>query len=139
MRRMGTIVAMVGVTTALSGCVTGGAFPAANLTTVELAEQNYRVIATDVVGTASAGYVLGFSGGWGPSMQTLAIARVDGEGQLYGTAIADLWDQFEEAHGPAAGRPLGLVNVRYDADALNLVLYTKATVWVRADVVEFGP
>lgn len=138
MKRTGRMATVVAIGVALTGCVTGGAFPAANLTSVELRDQNYTVIATDVVGSASAGYVLGFSAGWGPQMQTLAIARVEGEGQLYGAALEDLWDQFEEEHGPAAGRALGLVNVRFDADALNLILYTKATVWVRADVVEFG-
>ena len=138
MRRVWRISTMA-VAGSLAGCVSAGAFPAANLTTVELAEPNYTVIATDVVGTASAGYLLGFSGGWGPGMQTLAVARVEGDGQLYGAALADLWDRFENEYGPAAGRALGLVNVRFDADALNLVIYTKATVWVRADVVEFGP
>jgi len=139
MRGVGSTVTMLFMAGMLAGCVSGGAFPTANLTSVELAERNYTVIATDVVGTAWAGYVLGVSGGWGPSMQTLAIARVEGDGQLYGAALEDLWDRFEEEHGPAAGRALGLVNVRFDADALNLILYTKATVWVRADVVEFGP
>jgi hypothetical protein len=34
--------------------------------------------------------VLGFSGGWGPAMSTLAIARVEGDQQLYGAALEDL-------------------------------------------------
>jgi hypothetical protein len=30
-----------------------------------------------------------------------------------------------------------LINVRYDADIINLLLYTKVTIYITADVVEF--
>ena len=119
------------------GCVTGGAFPAASLTTVELTESNFSVVATDVTGSARAGYILGVSG-LGTVVSTLAVARVSGEGQLYAEALRDLWARFAAEHGAVEGRSLGLTNVRYDVDALNLILYTEVTVWVRADVVEFG-
>jgi len=137
---MSRIGRAVGVALALApvGCVSGGAFPAASLTAVELAESNYTVVATDVSGTATAGYILGVSG-LGTVVSTLAVARVSGEGQLYGEALRDLWARFAAEHGAVDGRSLGLVNVRYDVDALNLILYTSVTVWVRADVVEFGP
>jgi hypothetical protein len=123
---------------ALGGCVSGGAFPAASLTSVELTEANYTVIATDVTGSASAGYLLGLSG-LGAGVSTVAVARVSGEGQLYGEALRDLWERFAAEHGAVTGRSLGLVNVRFDTDALNLFLYSSVTVWVRADVVEFAP
>lgn len=90
-----------------------------------------------MAGEASAAYVLGVSGAVGNEMRTLALARVGGERRLYEAAFADLWASFEAAEGPAVGRRLALVNVRYDADALNLVLYTEARVAIRADVVEF--
>jgi hypothetical protein len=137
MWQIGRMTAVVGLAGTLAGCVTGGTFPAASLTNVELSDANYTVVATDVTGTASAAYILGVSG-LGPTMWTLAVARVEGEGQLYGQALQDLWDRFEAEQGSVAGRSLGLVNVRFDSDALNLILYTEATVWVRADVVEFG-
>ncbi len=121
----------------LAGCATSGIFPAANLTSVELADSDFRIVATDVGGEASAGYVLGVSGGFGPGMQTLAVGRVEGEGQLYAAALRDLWQNFEEEHGAAEDRRLALVNVRFDSEALNLLIYTRPTVWVRADVVEF--
>jgi len=138
MSRIGKAAA-VALALASGGCVSSGAFPAASLTTVELTESNYTVVATDATGTATAGYILGLSGGAGAGAWTMALARVSGEGQLYGEALRDLWERFGAEHGAVDGRSLGLVNVRYDVDALNLILYTSVTVWVRADVVEFGP
>jgi hypothetical protein len=51
--------------------------------------------------------------------------------------MEDLWSSFEAQHGPAEGRRLALVNVRYDSDATNLLLYSDLTLAIRADVVEF--
>jgi hypothetical protein len=70
-------------------------------------------------------------------MGTLALARVQGEGALYRQALQNLWANFRAEHGDVEGRDLALVNVRFDGDALNLILYTRPTVSVRADVVEF--
>jgi hypothetical protein len=137
MSRIGRWAAAVALGLAVAGCVSGGAFPAASLTSVELAESNYTVITTDATGSASAAYILGVSG-FGPGVSAVAVARVSGEGQLHGEALRDLWERFATEHGAVAGRSLGLVNVRFDVDALNLILYTRVTVWVRADVVEFG-
>jgi hypothetical protein len=129
------IVAALALTT--TGCVTTGSFPAANVTNVELSESNYEIVATDVAGEASAGYLLGVSAGAGFQMGTLALARVQGEGALYRQALQNLWANFRAEHGDVEGRDLALVNVRFDGDALNLILYTRPTVSVRADVVEF--
>ena len=123
---------------ALTGCASAGAFPSVHLTTVELSEANYRTIATNLSGEASAEYILGISGGSGSGGGTLALARIKGEGQLYGAALSELWQTFEDQYGAVEGRSLALVNVRFDSDAVDLILYTKLTVWVRADVVEFG-
>lgn len=122
-----------------AACATAGVFPSVNVTSVELADPNFRIVATDVGGQATAGYVFGISGGFGPGMQTLAIARVHGDGQLYAAALRELWRSFEATYGPVADRRLALINVRYDAEALNLLVYTRPTIWVRADVVEFEP
>ena len=70
-------------------------------------------------------------------MQTVALAHISGSGMLYQEAIADLWDNFREEYGEVEGRDLALVNVRYDTEALNMFVYTRPTVSVRADVVEF--
>lgn len=122
-----------------TGCATSGAFNAVNRTDVELSEPNYELVATNVTGEASAGYILGASGSLSfQQMQTLALVRVSGSGHLYGEALENLWENFRAEHGATEGRNLALVNVRTDTEALNLLVYTQPTVVVRADVVEFG-
>lgn len=121
----------------LPGCASTGMFPSAHLTEVHLSDGNFTVMATNVSGEAEAGYLIGLSGALYTEMRTLALARVSGTGQLYSEALQDLWRNFEAANGPVAGRRLALVNVRFDSDALNLLLYTRPRVFVRADVVEF--
>lgn len=121
----------------VSGCASTGMFPAATLTTVELAESNFRIVATDVGGEASAAYLLGVSVAVGPDLRTLALARIEGEGFLAREALADLWRNFEASNGSVLNRRLALVNVRFDADVLNLLLYVRPRMSVRADVVEF--
>jgi len=121
----------------LSGCTTGGAFLAQNLTNVELSEANFEIIAKDVAGSAHADYLLGFSSSAGAVTNTLALVRVGGTATLYNEALNNLWRNFEENYGSADGRNLVLANIRYDADILNLVVFTKTTLYVHADVVEF--
>ena len=121
----------------LTGCASSGAFNTANFTEVQLAEDNFEIVAANVRGEASAGYLLGISSGFYGQMQTAALARVSGSGMIYGEAVADLWKNFEAEFGAAEGRNLALVNVRFDAEALNLLIYTQPRVSVRADVVEF--
>lgn len=123
----------------LTGCINSGAFYAANMTNVELSEDNFQVIATNVHGQSEAGYILGLSGSQGGYATTFALFRVEGDGLLYKAAVEDLWAQFEEQNGPVMNRRLALVNVQFDADASNyLGLYSKSVVSVRADIVEFG-
>ena len=98
----------------LSGCIASGVFNTAHLTNVQLTEGNYRVVATNVSGEASAGYLLGVSATLNTEMRTLALARVSGEDLLYQAAFANLWENFEAEHGPVDGRRLALVNVRYE-------------------------
>lgn len=133
------LLALILVTLTFTGCINSGAFYAGNLTNVELGEDNYRIVATNVHGQAEAGYLLGFSGSQGGYATTLALFRVEGDGLLYKVAVENLWAQFEAQHGPVKNRRLALVNVQFDADAANyLGLYTKSVVSVRADIVEFG-
>ena len=94
-------------------------------------------MATSVSGEATAGYLLGISFGNGSNQATLALVRVEGEGLLYKEALENLWDNFEQEYGSPEGRQLALVNVRYDTDNLNLLVYTKPKVSIRADIVEF--
>lgn len=125
--------------TLLMGCASSGRFQSVNMTNVELSEPNYRIVATNISGEASAGYLIGLSVASGGEMQTGALLRVKGEGLLYKEALEDLWKNFEAAHGSVAGRHLALINVRYDADAMNVLgLYTQPKISIRADVIEFG-
>jgi len=122
----------------ISGCGSTGALNSANITEVQLSDNNYEIVATSVKGKASAGYLLGISTGAGNrQIQTFGIARLHGSSSLFGDAVENLWDNFRDEYGEVEGRELALVNIRYDTDALNLFVYTKPTVSVRADVVEF--
>ena len=121
-----------------NGCFTSGAFIAANVTSVELAEPNFKIVATNVSGESQAGYLFGVTYSLSTITNTLALVRIDGTGQLYKEALEQLWQNYEKYNGSVAGKKLALVNVRYDADILNLIVYTKVKYFIRADVVEFG-
>jgi len=121
-----------------SGCISSGLFSSTHLTNVELSESNYRIVANNVGGQASAEYILGISAAFSGEMQTLGLIRINGEGMLYQQALDSLWRNFEAQSGRSVeGARFALVNVRYDSDALNLLLYTKPEVAIRADVIEF--
>jgi hypothetical protein len=62
---------------------------------------------------------------------------VVGTGMLYQEALSDLWKNVEEKYGDVEGKSLALINIRYDSDCLNLILFTQAKVIVRADIVQF--
>lgn len=121
----------------LTGCSGNGLFLAANDTDVVLEEANYRIVATNVSGYSSAGYIVGFSYSHGAITESLALWRVSGTGKHYQEAFEDLWLNFESEYGSAEGRPLGLINIRYDADVINTVLYTESRIYVTADVIEY--
>jgi hypothetical protein len=106
-------------------------------TKVELSESNYDIIDTSVNGEARASYLLGVSYGMGMSGSSLALIPLNSDRALYKSAIENLWKNFREKHGAPKGRQLALVNVRYDAEALNTIVYTHLDINVVADVVEF--
>jgi hypothetical protein len=119
------------------GCASAGVFNEGNLTDVRLAENNYNIVATDVHGESTAAYVLGGTMSNGMMTSIYALFRVSGTDKLYTDAINNLWKNFESKVGPVVGKKYALVNVRYDANCLNLFLYTSVKLTVRADVVEF--
>ena len=121
----------------LTSCVNTGTFISSHNTTVELSEDNYEVVATDVEGLSEAGYLFGFSYSYGVITNSLSLARISGSPFLYQNAMDNLWTNFEQEHGEVAGQKLALTNVRYDADLLNLVVYNKIQLSVRADIVRF--
>ena len=121
----------------LSGCTSSGAFLSVNQTVVNLNEGNYTISATNVTGESEAVYVFGLSYSTGLTASTIALARVEGSGMLYTEALENLWENFETSGVSAEGQRLALTNVRYDADILNFIVYTKVKVTVRADVITF--
>lgn len=121
----------------LTGCTTSGAFLSLNQTQVNLEQANYTITATNVTGYAESAYVLGLSYSTGLSTTTMAVGRVEGTGMLYKEALEDLWINYEKDNGTINGKRLALANVRYDTDILNLIIYTKVMVGVRADIIEF--
>jgi hypothetical protein len=121
----------------LTGCATGGMFLSGNITDVQLQKNNFKIVARDVSGEAQAGYLFGASMSVGMTTNTFALFRISGTGMLYKEALVNLWKNVEAAYGPIEGKKIALVNVRYDAEALNLFVYTQPKIVVRADVVEF--
>ena len=121
----------------LSGCSNMGAFLSANQTIVNLNEGNYTIAATNVTGESVSAYIFGLSYSTGLAAGTIAIARVEGTGMLYAEALENLWSNYETAGETAIDQKLALANVRYDADILNLIFYTKVKITVRADVIKF--
>lgn len=133
-----TIFAAVALLAVLTGCVSSGLLMSSHTTQVQLHEANYKVVATSVNGQASASYLFGASLGIGMYAQAYALIPLDKERALYKLAIEDLWKNFETKYGKTEGRSLALVNVRYDSEALNALVYTRPKLTVIADVVEFS-
>jgi hypothetical protein len=121
----------------LTGCASSGAFMSGNVTDVQLQRNNFRIIAQNITGEAQAGYLIGGTFSTGFATNTFALFRVSGTGMLYKEALENLWKNYETAHGSIEGKKIALINVRYDADALNLIIYTQPKITIRADVVEF--
>ena len=139
MKRQSILIASLSIALLvwLAGCSTGGMFTAANITSVQLQKNNYRIVARGVLGQARAGYLLGGTVSQGITTSTAAVARVSGTGMLYKEALDDLWKTYESTYGPVGNKTVALTNVHFDSDALNLLIYTEARIYVRADVVEF--
>ncbi len=129
-----SIMAIVGT---LGGCASAGLTASTHRTDVGLTNNNYRIIATNVCGEASSGGVFGVSYGIGMGGMQLSLIPVTPNRTLYKTAMQNLWSNFEVKNGSPVNRTLALVNLRYDAETLNTFVYTKLTVVIVADVIEF--
>ena len=131
------VLPVLALTIVFAGCGQAGRFASTSLTQVELSEPNYKIVATGVSGEARASYLIGVTVSSGPVTNAVSLKRLSGTGKLYQEALDNLWAQFAAEHGEVEGRRLALVNIRYDADTRNLVLYSDIVLSVRADVVEF--
>ncbi len=137
MKKIATIAVCLTMMVTLGGCAQAGMFAAGNMTTVELSQPNYEIVAIGVSGEAKAAYLFGVSFSNGAQSGSVALTRIGGTGHLYKEAMEGLWESFEEKHGPAEGRRLALSNIRYDSDSKNFLLYTDIKLAIRADIIEF--
>jgi hypothetical protein len=96
-------------------------------------------VARNVSGDAGFEYLLGFSGASGASNSTwsFALVRTGGTSTPNNDAIRDMWSNYEAEYGPIGDRKLSLVNIRFDSDVINALLYTSTKIIVHADVIEF--
>ena len=120
-----------------SSCTTGGSFLAQNVTNVELSDPGYKIVARNVEGQSKADYLFGISYSTGQMANTLALFRVGGSAKLYDDAIQNLWKKYQDNYGEIDGKKLALINIRYDTDILNLLVYTQTELYINADIVEF--
>jgi hypothetical protein len=123
--------------TFLYSCTAGGSFLAHNATNVQLSDSNFKIVARNMEGYSKADYLIGVSYSNGFSANTLALVRIGGTAKLYDDAIQNLWKNYKEKYGDTEGKKLLLVNIRYDTDILNLLVYTQTELYINADVVEF--
>ncbi len=121
----------------LSGCGTGGAFLTNHVTSVELSQPNFNIVARDVNGTSMQGYLIGVSISQGSDVSMFGLVKIAGVEKLYDSAIKNLWQNYKEKYGDIEGKKLALVNIRQDTEILNTLLYTQTKYFITADVVEF--
>ena len=130
---LGSIILLI----ALSGCGTMGTFHANNVTNVELSQPNFNIVARNLQGSAMQGYLFGVSAPQGSNIGTFALIKISGVDKPYDAAMKDLWRNYQEKYGDIEGKKLALVNIRQDTKTLNTFIYTEATYYISADVIEF--
>lgn len=138
MKKTITISALIIFIVSLSGCATGGAFTSNNVTNVELSRSNFNIVARDICGTATQGYLLGVCISQGSEVGIFGLVRIAGVDKLYDSAIKDLWKNYKEKYGDTEGKKLVLANIRQDTELLNTLVYAQAKYFITADVVEFA-
>jgi len=112
-------------------------FLSSNVTSVEMSEPNYKILATNISGESSVSYLLGASYSLGSVTESVGIIKVKGSGQLYTEAMNNLWNNVTQKFPDIKDRKIAFINVRYDSNFLNFLVYTQAKVYIRADVIEF--
>ncbi|MEQ8526024.1 MAG: hypothetical protein RIB15_15100 [Gracilimonas sp.] len=132
-----TFIILMAVAFLLTGCGNAGMFVASNSTEVQLKEGNYTIVAKNVTGTSETSYLFGASYSWGVATNSVGIIPLDGNKMLYKEARESLWDNFEEQGESIEGRTLALINIQYDSNTSNFMVYTKASVSITADIIEF--
>lgn len=132
-----TFIILMAVAFLLTGCGNAGMFVASNSTEVQLKESNYTIVAKNVTGTSEMSYLFGASYSWGVATNSVGIIPLGGNKMLYKEARESLWDNFEKQGQSIEGRTLALINIQYDSNTANFMVYTKASVSITADIIEF--
>lgn len=130
-------IILMAVAFLLTGCGNAGMFVASNSTEVQLKEGNYTIVAKNVTGTSEMSYLFGASYSWGVATNSVGLIPLDGDKMLYKEARESLWDNFEKQGESIEGRTLALINIQYDSNTTNFMIYTKASVSITADIIEF--
>ena len=136
-KKLFVLVVLVFVAVSMNSCANSGGFLSSHNTNVELSENNYEIVATNLSGESVVGYVFGASFSLGAVSHSAGLFRAEGTGNVYEEALQDLYAAYEDEHGSLEGSSVAFINVRYDTDMLNLFFYTELKVNVRADVVRF--
>lgn len=132
-----SIVLAIALASLLGGCASSGLTASTHRTDVGLTNNNYRIVATNITGEATSEGVIGFSLGIGMGATQFTLIPLTPDRTLYKNAMEKLWANFEAKHGPVTNRTLALANLRYDAETLNTLVYTKLKIVIIADVIEF--
>ncbi len=106
------------IITMFTGCSTIGRFPHVSSTEVNLSQNNYRIIHSNVIGRSSGYRLLGF------------IPLKD---PTYTDAMTNLY----QTAGIPDGSAIALTNVVQEDTTLFLFLFSRNTITIRADFVEF--
>tara|TARA_R110002096_G_scaffold52194_1_gene136128 strand:- start:2774 stop:3187 length:414 start_codon:yes stop_codon:yes gene_type:complete len=131
------IIILIALAFLLTGCGNTGMFVASNSTEVQLKEGNYTIVAKNVTGTSEISYLIGASYSWGIATNSVGIIPLDRNKMIYKEARESLWDNFEKQGESIEGRSLALINIQYDSNTTNFLVYTKASVSITADIIEF--
>jgi hypothetical protein len=137
MKKSISVLMIIVIISFLGGCASTGLTTSTHLTNVGLSNNNYHIVATNISGEASSDGIVGVSLGIGLGGVQFSIIPLSSNRTLYKNAMQNLWTNFEAKNGSPVGRTLALTNLRYDAETLNTLVYTKIKIVVIADVVEF--
>ncbi len=137
MKKIISTLVSITVLVLISGCGTMGTFRANNQTNVQLSQPNFNIVGMDLQGSATQGYLFGFSVPQGADVGSFALIRINGVQKPYAAALEELWKNYREKYGEIEGKKLALINIRQDTEVLNTFVYTEAKYFITADVIEF--
>ncbi|MEM7548685.1 MAG: DUF6567 family protein [Bacteroidota bacterium] len=115
MKKLVSMLSSIVLVSMLGGCASTGLTVSSHRTDIELSENNYKVIATNVIGEADSDGIIGLSFGVGQGALQFSLIPIERNRTLYKNAMENLWSNFEVKNGSPINRTLALVNVRFDS------------------------